>query len=482
MTIIDAMSDENLFSRYFQGPTWTAWKVLLKVLFGISLTKEDKKIYKKATGRTKAPKIVKEFWAIVGRRGGKSRIAALIATWLAIFVDHSEYITPGERGVVMVIAENRKQAKIALRYIRAFIAETPLLANMIVGEASDRIDLDNNISIEVQTANFRSVRGHTIVAAICDEIAFWRSDESANPDEEIINAITPGMATIPSALLIAISSPYSKDGILYKTFKEHYGKEGEVLVWKTDTRTMNPAVPEAYIKKQYLRDKVKAAAEYGAEFREDIESLFDRDVVLASIDNGVLIRGYIDERFYVAFVDPSGGAGDSFTAAVAHAENGLYVLDYATEFKPPFSPEQVITQISEDLRRYQLSVVFGDRYAGLFPREQFGNKGLDYEVTQLNKSQIYVAFLSHINSGKVRLLDNKLMFTQFMGLDRHTTRYGKDWIEHKKNAHDDLANAVAGAIVLAAENVGDIGVTLTDDGLTVEERLEKEGVTEFVFA
>jgi hypothetical protein len=59
--------------------------------------------------------------------------------------------------------------------------------------------------IEVHTASFRAVRGYTVVACIADEVAFWRSDESANPDVEILNGLRPGMATVPGALLLCIS-------------------------------------------------------------------------------------------------------------------------------------------------------------------------------------------------------------------------------------------------------------------------------------
>jgi hypothetical protein len=50
----------------------------------------------------------------------------------------------------------------------------------------------DRVSIEVYTASFRPVRGHSITSAILDEVAFWRTDESANPDAEIVNAIKPG--------------------------------------------------------------------------------------------------------------------------------------------------------------------------------------------------------------------------------------------------------------------------------------------------
>ena len=36
-----------------------------------------------------------------------------------------------------------------------------------------------NITIEIHTASFRSVRGYTVVAALLDEVGFWRNEDSA---------------------------------------------------------------------------------------------------------------------------------------------------------------------------------------------------------------------------------------------------------------------------------------------------------------
>lgn len=122
--------------------------------------------------------------------------------WLACFRDYSEILAPGERGVVMVLAADRRQAKVIFRYVRAFLTGVPMLARKIVRETSEEIDLDSGISISIHTSSYRSVRGYTIVAALCDEVAFWRDDSSSNPDTEIIQALRPGMATVPGALLI----------------------------------------------------------------------------------------------------------------------------------------------------------------------------------------------------------------------------------------------------------------------------------------
>ena len=56
------------------------------------------------------------------------------------------------------------------------------------------VDLNNRVTIEVHTASFRTVRGYSICAALLDELAFWPSEESANPDFEIITAIRPATA------------------------------------------------------------------------------------------------------------------------------------------------------------------------------------------------------------------------------------------------------------------------------------------------
>lgn len=100
-----------------------------------------------------------------------------------------------------------------MRYVKALL-EVPLMRPLIERETADAIDLTNRITIEVHTASWRAIRGYTLVGCICDEIAFWPADDAANPDVEILAALRPAMATIPGALLVAISSPYARWGAL----------------------------------------------------------------------------------------------------------------------------------------------------------------------------------------------------------------------------------------------------------------------------
>jgi hypothetical protein len=109
----------------------------------------------------------------------------------------------------------------------------------------------------------------------------------------------------------------------------------------------------------------------------------------------------------------------------------------------------VVEEFSVLLHRHQIWTVHGDRYAGEWPREAFQQRGISYEVSQRSKSELYQAFLPLVNSRLVALLEHRQMQQQLLALERRVTRGGRDSIDHPPGAHDDVANAVAGACVLA---------------------------------
>src|SRR6516164_2739328 len=45
------------------------------------------------------------------------------------------------------------------------------------------------LAFEVHPVSMRTTRGYTIVAALCDEIAFWPHEDAAEPDYEVLNAL-----------------------------------------------------------------------------------------------------------------------------------------------------------------------------------------------------------------------------------------------------------------------------------------------------
>jgi hypothetical protein len=75
---------------------------------------------------------------------------------------------------------------------------------------------------------------------------------------------------------------------------------------------------------------------------------------------------------------------------------------------------------------------------------------VNYEPSERTKSQLYVDLVPLVNSRAVDLLDHDRTVFQLVGLERRTGRGGKDSIDHGPGGHDDVANAVAGALSLAS--------------------------------
>jgi hypothetical protein len=252
--------------------------------------------------------------------------------------------------------------------------------------------------------------------------------------------------------LVAISSPYARRGELWKAYRKHYRKnDSRVLVVQAASTIMNPGLDRAFIDAQYEDDPIAAAAEYGAEFRSDVEEFVSLEVLQACTPDDLFEIPPLPDIRYVAFVDPSGGSSDSFTMGIAHREgDGLIVLDCIRETRAPFAPEAVVEDFCKTLASYRVGRVHGDRYAGEWPREQFKKRNVDYAPSERVKSDIYRDMLPLLNSRRVQLLDNRRLLSQLHGLERRTARGGRDSIDHGPGAHDDVANACAGAIVLAA--------------------------------
>ena len=462
--IITAMMDPQLFGGTFAGSSWDAWRVLLRAAFGLGLALPwEHQLYRRCTGRSVVPTTqVRELWMPTGRRGGKSRVMALVAVFVACFRSYAKTLSPGERGKVVVVAADRAQAQVVFLYVEALLDGSPMLQRMVSSKTRESIRLRNRVDIEIHTASFRATRGYTVVAFIGDECAFWRDESSANPDVEILNAIRPAMGTVSDPLLLMISSPYARRGALWETYKRHYGKDTstDVLVWRASSRLMNPTLAESVVTRAYEEDAASASAEYGAEFRRDVEGFIDLEVVEACT---VLDRYEIPPmpatRYY-GFVDPSGGSQDSMTLAIAHVEKDKIVLDAVRERAPPFSPDQVVAQFCALLKTYRVPVVVGDRYAGLWPREVFAKNGIRYDASAEPKSALYSSLLPMLNSGKVELLDNKRLRSQLVGLERRTSRGGKDSIDHPPRGRDDVVNAVAGALTIAKGKRVPVGVPI----------------------
>jgi hypothetical protein len=450
LTVSRAISEGGLLYHDFKGESWALWRVLMKAAFGQKMTAEEMEQFKAvAGGREPPPGRVRELWIVAGRRGGKDSIASAIATVMSL-QDYSAYTRGGERVCVTCQAVNKEQAGIVHGYIAANFAMEKLKP-IVRRQTLELIELHNGVDIVVAPNSFRSVRGRTIAVAILDEVAFWRSDDVANPDSEVYNAIVGSMLSIPEAMVIGISSPHQRRGLLFEKWRTYFGKDDdEVLVIHAPSLTLNPTLPKKIIERRLKEDPEAGAAEYLAEWRSDLSDFLSRDLVESCVDQGVTVRPPRAGVEYHMFCDASGGKGDSFCSCVAHAEENVIVVDALHETRSPFNAVNAVRATAALAKQYRVSAIQGDDFAAGVLSSMVAETGIRYERVKRDHSATYIEAAVLFTSGRAKLVENARMVHQFSQLERRAVSSGRDRVSHPLGTHDDLANAVAGALVMVA--------------------------------
>src|SRR5207248_1844739 len=134
-----ALSDPQLLGNALPGDSWLPWRTLLVALAGERLTREEREVFERLTGRPEeSGRMVELFLGVIGRRGGKSKAMAVFMVWLACCVDWSDDLSLGETGVALLVAPTERQAQVMADYIRAIVKNMPLLASLVEDETQLR--------------------------------------------------------------------------------------------------------------------------------------------------------------------------------------------------------------------------------------------------------------------------------------------------------------------------------------------------------
>jgi hypothetical protein len=200
------------------------------------------------------------------------------------------------------------------------------------------------------------------------------------------------LQTTSGPLLVA-SSVYSKHGVLYDAFRRDYGPHGpsDILVAYGTSRDLNPSLSEASIAREIARDPLRNRAEYLSEWRDDVEGFISRELVEACIGDYTELPP-LPTTSYRCFVDAASGVenGDSYSASISHRNGDLIIIDKVVEIRAPFSPSAAVADTIIPLcRSYRIHKVWGDAWAGNYPREPLQQAGIAYEVVKPNKSELY---------------------------------------------------------------------------------------------
>ncbi len=452
MNIIDALQDRALFGglpAFADLESWRPWLAFLRAFYGLPLSDDDLELFTTHTGR-EAPREggYAEAAVVTGRQSGKTQVAALAGVQEA-----AQAVLAGSRGVfVPLVAQDLRGAQRALfGYVREAVHGSDLLGREVTRETTTELELAGRVTLTVYPCRPAAVRGIRAPFAVVDELSFFTSTDGRPTDAETLRALRPTLATTRGRLLI-LSSPYAQAGALYELHRRHWGKEDSpVLVWQAMAPAMNPTLPADYIERMKEEDPEAYRSEVLGEFRAGVSTFFDPDALADVVDEGVRERQPKAGVKYRGFVDSASGSGkDAFSVAIAHKDGERVVLDACRAWRPPFNPSGVIGEASEVLRRYFVSRVEGDRYAPGFVEEGFRGHAIAYEPTKLTRSELYLELLPLVNAGGAVLLDNPTLLRELRGLERRRSSTGRDRVDHRPGAHDDLANAAAGAVVAVA--------------------------------
>ena len=472
-----SLSSPALLGPGYDGPSWDPWREFLNIVDGHGAWR-DEAFCRRCLGFSDDQLIPKvrpdEIWMVVGRRGGKSAIAAGMALTLAQARWPGR---PGENTRILVQAARVDRAQQIFGYVIGMLSNPGMFPGMegMLAEVAKKLSvkLTSETVIEVGSANEASARGPSLAAAICDEIALWAQvsgqyarGQAALKDQLVLGAIRPALA-LTGGPLIALSSPRLRRGAMWNAYQQHFGRSWEhdtgrrVMVWQASSLDMHPGNDrlKREVEQAYEDDPIEAAIEYGANFAGEPNMAIPRETVEAAVEAGVTVRPPVDGVKYWAFIDASmGGGPDSAAFGIAHAEGQHVILDVLLTSDPPFQVPVIIKHWWEIAQMYRCARVSGDQYMfapGAKWIRFLQDAGFSLDNSPRNTSGNYYDLIIMLLADRVRLLDSARLVDELAGLESHvTSRSRHPVITHRLGAHDDSAAAAAGALCHAGLSAG----------------------------
>jgi len=424
------------------------------------------------------PREYRQLYACCGRRGGKTdTIGATLLAYEATLAGHQEYIRPGQECFLYGIAHRLDNAKANMAFVRATLESSPLLSKEIGTVTAESIRLKNGLTILPSTANLRAQRGFAVPGLYMDEIGFWYSDpDAANPDTEVVRAVAYSQLQFPHWTRVAISSPWTKEGLLWKyrmagtmgcrlpAGVSRTEFEDTLVVFATTAAMQNPRITRKALAQLKSEDPDAFSRESLCVFPDAISGFFAANALFACVERGVGERpklpreGHPEDSkpHYVCAIDPA-FRFDSFAFCVAHrdAVKGV-IVDAVRRWTPlrnqALNPRAVLAEMIPILRYYGINSIYSDQYHLESLQQLALDLGISIEgvdFTSKSKSKIYGNLQQLVNQNNLVLLDPdrsepaRFMLEELLRLERRILSGGTISIAAPEGRHDDMAAVLA---------------------------------------
>lgn len=409
-------------------------------------------------------------WCL-GRRSGKSTCAAVAAVYMAFCQEDyfRRKVRKGENYYVCTVANDLKQAKIALDFIRQLLVNSPL-EQEIVRETAFDITLSNNCVFQAIPASARASRGKAISMAIFDECAFGIEGDANRGTKALFDAISPSIAQFaPHSKILELSSPWIADGVFYEHFAQaESGDFKGMSAKKIPTWEVNPGLPFDcdFLQNALKKDPENFWVEFGAEFKRSNSVLVAPEIIDAAVNKERTTS--IPERelrgTYVLALDPArGGKGrDSYVACIVHYEGERLIVDKFHQFDANFeiagkmevNIAEVEFWIAEQHRLYDFESIVLDQYNSASTIQSLSKS---FPVSELawsvsTKMKAFGKLKDLLSSGLIELPNHKEAIKQLKNLGVIYRQSGQWSVTGgKESSIDDYCFALAAAILEATK-------------------------------
>jgi hypothetical protein len=452
MDIIAFRHDPKLLGRlpHMRRPeTQRAWDTFLKALYGLEMDEHELSLFRLHTGRTTPlPGGYSEAACITGRQSGKTQTAGDILAFEALTAPDDG--TAEGTYAIGVAQDHRGAMRSLLRYATTPFERVPMLSKEVSGtRTADTLTLRSGIALSAYPCRPSAIRGIRARVAVVDELAFFRSSDGNPTDQEMLRAIRPTLS-MQHGKLIVLSSPYFSSGALYDLHRAHWAREdSSTLIWMASAPAMNGLLPADYLARMERDDPAGYAAEILGQFRAGEASLFD-PLVLENCQTDWTELPPTASSNWKAFADFSSQRSDASALALGFPDGDRGVVGLLRTWPAKTStPEGVVAEMAEILRAYGCTKVVGDRYAIGFVESSLRRHHISFEPSQLDKSRLYLELIGPVQAGMVSWPKNQQVMKELRSLDRRRGFAGRDRVDARGgNAHEDLANALAGCVHL----------------------------------
>jgi hypothetical protein len=254
-------------------------------------------------------------------------------------------------------------------------------------------------------------------------------------------------------MLIGISTPYRKAGLLYQKHRDHFAVDDNgVLVVQGASKVFNPSLSDVTIAAQRAADPTAAEAEWDAQFRTDIGAFLDDALIDRAVEHGRPLELPPRENIvYHCFTDMSGGGADASTICICHRDGERIIADVVRGRRGPHDPAVVAAEYAALAKQHRCSTITGDNYAKEWVAGAYRAVGLEYRRSPLARSDLYLEGAVLFARGLVSIPDQAQLLRELRLLERRTARSGKDSVDHGVGGSDDYANSLFGAMYVAVQ-------------------------------